>query len=966
MTKGEPRMKKLFSILLAFVLVAGVFAPVGLLPEMPKAEAAAPQAQTFSKTNISTLSGLDMALSQAYDGMYLQLTADIKEMDYISNVTITPDMWNYDVTLDLNGYDIIINDARNSDGLFNLNSRNSSFHIMNSAYDGTAATVSKIETYMLGDGIISMNEYTASCYIYPGVLLTGRSEYELVTLNAFDEFKMYDSDITVVGNTSKCDCIYIGNNVNLEQSVFELIHCDLTATNGDCIDMRDYGTFVANKNADNRTFILNHTNLNIKSVDSYAINLSDAQNKNSTVKLTDIGYIPDLAYVEAMGVENYNTFNAGGLIQDFYAGACLYFRNGKLASLDGCDHSDKTMLLATATGHVMQCNKNCKAIINYTSHLNMRNYKAPTASAQGNTAGIDCTCGYQTFYCLPANKAPGIIANVKEIATWNDLYVGVRSDVANPVVLRLTADIEVEDHTKAYTLYPSIRGDLVIDLNGHHIDINSNATKNLVQMYNNPEKGKLGTRLIITDSTAVGTDTNKGYINLNTTKADVAMIYINHEANSLSVIYADLYMAKTGSTFTDSTKQTNLLEIGSFHKIDLYHANLVNNKENGNGIIFTTKDVSTARSKASFNMDYTNITFKTFGIYFNTPIRNTTFNEFNLGQECRLTPQSTSTGTAIYASAFTGSDATVASILRTNIQIVNASKGIPVGESRGLRESNIFASGVTYFTDFRPASCAHTEELYFYTADKHFSRCAACKAKMYGDNHSWSTITPASCVTTGIKSCNCGVTEIIPMSGCTNLTFVKGTATCQKAGTLDHYECSDCGKLYKDANANTELAPEDIISSVPSLFHDITRMFPATDPTCTTHGVNHAFGLCKDCQKTFIVITTINHGKPVIKQELLDRENPDHVTPALGHDYVNGSCSRCGEKEPIAAYIKGDVDGNGKVDAGDARLALRASVGLDTLNDVQQKAADVDGTVGVSSSDARLILRVSVGLEAFN
>lgn len=912
-------MKKLFSILLAFVLVAGVFAPVGLLPEMPKAEAAVPQAQTFSKTNISTLSGLDMALSQAYDGMYLQLTADIKEMEYISNVTITPDMWNYDVTLDLNGYDIIINDARNSDGLFNLNSRNSSFHIMNSAYDGTAATVSKIETYMLGDGIINMNEYTASCYIYPGVVLTGRSEYELVTLNAFDEFKMYDSDITVVGNTSSCDCIYIGNNVNFEVSVFELIHCDLTATNGDCIDMRDYGTFVANKNADNRTFILNHTNLNIKSVDSYAINLSDVQNKNSTVKLTDIGYIPDLAYVEAMGVENYNTFNAGGLIQNFYAGACLYFRNGYLAYLDGCDHSDKTMLLATATGHVMQCNKNCKAIINYTSHLNIRNYKAPTASAQGNTAGVDCTCDYQTFYYLPANKAPGIIANVKEIANWNDLYVGVRSDVANPVVLRLTADIEVEDHTKAYTLYPSIRGDLVIDLNGHHIDINSNATKNLVQMYNNAEKGKLGTRLIITDSTAVGTDANKGYINLNTTKADAAMIYINHEANSLAVIYADLYMAKTGSTFTDSTKQTNLLEIGSFHKIDLYHANLVNNKENGNGIIFTTKDVSTARSKASFNMDYTNITFKTFGIYFNTPIRNTTFNEFNLGQECRLTPQSTSTGTAIYASAFTGSDATVGGILRTNIQIVNASKGIPVGESRGLRESNIFASGVTYFTDFRPAGCAHTEELYFYTADKHFIRCEACKAKMYGENHTivldTDKSTDADHENDGIRyyycaNENCGYTESIVDPA------------------IGHYpETDDEG--------------EDII-------------FRKKAATCCESGVAADYYVCGYCREYILLETgaIVDESDVVLPRD----EN--------AHTFENGTCIHCGQAEQTEEFIKGDVDGNGKIEAADARLALRAAVGLETLNELQQKAADVDGSVGISSSDARLILRAAVGLES--
>ena len=62
----------------------------------------------------------------------------------------------------------------------------------------------------------------------------------------------------------------------------------------------------------------------------------------------------------------------------------------------------------------------------------------------------------------------------------------------------------------------------------------------------------------------------------------------------------------------------------------------------------------------------------------------------------------------------------------------------------------------------------------------------------------------------------------------------------------------------------------------------------------------------------------------------------------------------------------GDVDGNGKIEAADARLALRASVGLE--KDIVKgtgayQAADVDGNDKVESADARLILRASVGLE---
>ena len=65
-----------------------------------------------------------------------------------------------------------------------------------------------------------------------------------------------------------------------------------------------------------------------------------------------------------------------------------------------------------------------------------------------------------------------------------------------------------------------------------------------------------------------------------------------------------------------------------------------------------------------------------------------------------------------------------------------------------------------------------------------------------------------------------------------------------------------------------------------------------------------------------------------------------------------------------ATYILGDVDMNGEVKAADARLALRASVGLEPdLTASQLKAADADKNGEIKAADARLILRASVGLE---
>ena len=64
------------------------------------------------------------------------------------------------------------------------------------------------------------------------------------------------------------------------------------------------------------------------------------------------------------------------------------------------------------------------------------------------------------------------------------------------------------------------------------------------------------------------------------------------------------------------------------------------------------------------------------------------------------------------------------------------------------------------------------------------------------------------------------------------------------------------------------------------------------------------------------------------------------------------------EKE--ASVILGDVDGDGKVTASDARLILRASVGLEK---VDTNIADIDRDGKVTAADSRLALRESVGFK---
>ena len=64
-----------------------------------------------------------------------------------------------------------------------------------------------------------------------------------------------------------------------------------------------------------------------------------------------------------------------------------------------------------------------------------------------------------------------------------------------------------------------------------------------------------------------------------------------------------------------------------------------------------------------------------------------------------------------------------------------------------------------------------------------------------------------------------------------------------------------------------------------------------------------------------------------------------------------------------AAARLGDVDNDGEITSGDARLALRGSVSLETVTPDFLLRADIDKNGEVESADARMILRASVRLE---
>lgn len=68
-----------------------------------------------------------------------------------------------------------------------------------------------------------------------------------------------------------------------------------------------------------------------------------------------------------------------------------------------------------------------------------------------------------------------------------------------------------------------------------------------------------------------------------------------------------------------------------------------------------------------------------------------------------------------------------------------------------------------------------------------------------------------------------------------------------------------------------------------------------------------------------------------------------------------------GVLKTLGIPYQGDVNGDGKVDASDALLALQDSVELTQLNEEQRQKADMNGDGKVDASDALAMLQKSVG-----
>ena len=190
-------------------------------------------------------------------------------------------------------------------------------------------------------------------------------------------------------------------------------------------------------------------------------------------------------------------------------------------------------------------------------------------------------------------------------------------------------------------------------------------------------------------------------------------------------------------------------------------------------------------------------------------------------------------------------------------------------------------------------------------------------------DHTWDdgkVTKDATCTEKGEKIYTCTVckatkTEEIAATGHKPVTDAAVTATCMEDGKTEGSHCSVCNAVIKAQTA------------IKSTGHKWDNGKITKEAAEDTEGI-----------KTFIC--TVCGAAKTESIPKLEPQKPE--------------------------FDIGDVDGDGKLTSADARLALRASVGLEpdiAAGSGAYLAADADGDGEVTSGDARLILRASVGLE---
>lgn len=248
------------------------------------------------------------------------------------------------------------------------------------------------------------------------------------------------------------------------------------------------------------------------------------------------------------------------------------------------------------------------------------------------------------------------------------------------------------------------------------------------------------------------------------------------------------------------------------------------------------------------------------------------------------------------------------------------------------------------------------------------------------------------------KLCNAVVTKgsEIPATGNHNYDKAVTAATCLSGGYTT-YTCKDCGHSYVgDETAKGDHNYEAVVTAATCTDAGYTTY---TCKTCAdsykgdfTAELGHDFGAdgkCSRCDEITVLsvtftdntgITVDDEAKTIIiKKTLKSGELSDNIasgnwnlTKADGSAVAADASVSTGcilksatSDTAYTVVILGDVNGDGRITASDARSVLRVASRLDKSDDLFNLAADCDGKTKITASDARVVLRVASRLQSF-
>ena len=1050
--------KKILSLLLALTLVFGVFIP-GSTIDTSAAGAIYSVIDDVKTYEVDTYDELKTALTANEKQRVIVLKGDIKVENSTQDISITPNLASKKIVLDLNGYDIsLASSAYLFRSIFTIDQAGW-FHIINTKFDGTN-NYSELSIKSDYGSVLLIKNEQAEITVMSGINL--KSDNVGLNISACHRLYMYGVDIT----TDYTGIFFTEKEKDVFAQAWFSFNDVVITSGSNCVDLRGI------------------PELDIYSID---IDFNHVILKSSTAAIiSKQTQLTPKDFKYAKSSDPVYTYNNGhstepilyATLEDLRTDRDIaYYNNPFMGNGTACAHSNKSDFLVTTRGHIVRCN-DCFAYTKYTSHSGTMTAMPPSSYGLGYTGGINCSCGYKTYNTIPVVKPPKLFENIIEVSSFNELKLKAEDSSLSNVTLVLKKDIVVSDDTKSYTITPKVKEELRIDLNGHNLTVDSDATEYLFDLsYAKP--GSYGTELVIANSDVTKLPT----LLFNSSMKNNAAINLDNKANSLFIANVKIQNGKTDDKYVDATTVTYNITAKSFYNLTINTAALINYKNNSSNILF---DPATTVTFANSVVRIDNVDFEctAYNLDFDGKFADTSFKKFDLG--------TTKYVSGNYNGPFMfdyNATAKLGTFIKDTFYI-SGENGKALDLESVVTKSDLFDKKTEYTVEYGGMfACKHPQtEILMYTKDFHIRICSVCN-KVTLEEHTKKDAQPAADCTSVGKSeyidcslpCGYKTTATDVPGEHKMIKYKKADATCTKEGWKETFEVCETCYLYVVKEDGTVLKGDEatefyLNAGIPKKEHDY-KFIEKHNATCTSSGAKSNYWICAVCHNYFVTdaktpISLHEFSKniylPKLSHKLTavganpatcttdgniahykctrencgmlfsDSEGKNEITtvkdPAKGHNLQKVAavkptctekgaaehykCTVCGklfsdaagktaitdptvnatghsyewvvtkpaqvgvageqeltckvckdvkEKKTIPAleeeYMLGDVDFNKKVDATDARLALRAAVGLEKLSEKAKKAADVDKNSAVNATDARLILRAAVGLE---